>query len=118
MSIRSATYQFQKYYNFILTVSFNPIQPGVAFLYSLKTSGYRKATPGCNGLQKAGLLQAAPIRNQKLGNIKNDNQSQALVVTKKMQEIILDLSTITVASFCDAKLIKASEWRYDNKKII
>ena len=36
----------------------NPLQPGIAFLYPLKTSGgkekffrgYRKATPGCNGL--------------------------------------------------------------------
>ena len=34
---------------------FNPLQPGVTFLYPLKTPpdvfrGYRKATPGCNGL--------------------------------------------------------------------
>ena len=36
--------------------SFNPLQPGVAFLYSLKASenlrGYRKTTPGCNRLSK------------------------------------------------------------------
>ena len=51
------------------TLAFNPLQPSVAFLYPLKTSedlkvfwcfqgarfsdvfrGYRKATPGCNGL--------------------------------------------------------------------
>ena len=40
----------------------NPLQPGVAFLYPLKTSenlkfcgiirGYRKTIPGCNGLNK------------------------------------------------------------------
>ena len=40
----------------------NPLHPGVAFLYPLKTSenlrfsdvfrGYRKATPDCNGLIK------------------------------------------------------------------
>ena len=30
----------------------NQLQPGAAFLYPLKTfSGYRKATPGCNGLK-------------------------------------------------------------------
>ena len=87
-------------------------------------------------LKKAGLLQAVPMRNQNIGNIKNDNQNQALVhllrqrferyfshhralmnaeqtsknifyvyqalvVTKTLWEVILDLSTITVASFCD-----------------
>ena len=41
-------------------LSLSPLQPDVAFLYHLKTSetfrfsdifrGYRKATPGCNGL--------------------------------------------------------------------
>ena len=37
---------------------FNPLQPGVAFLYPLKTfrfsdvfRGYKKATPGCNGIK-------------------------------------------------------------------
>ena len=42
--------------------SINPLQPGVAFLYPLKTSeklkvcyvfgGYRKATLGCNGFKR------------------------------------------------------------------
>ena len=38
----------------------NPLQCGVAFLYPLKSSenlqGYRKATPGCNGLVKEKLF--------------------------------------------------------------
>ena len=35
-----------------MSIYFNPLQPNVAFLYPLKTSGYRKATPGCNGLNR------------------------------------------------------------------
>ena len=38
-----------------LRLQFNPLQSGVAFLYPLKTlenlTGYRKVTPGCNGLK-------------------------------------------------------------------
>ena len=30
---------------------FNPLQPGVAFLYPLKTLENLKVTPGCNGLK-------------------------------------------------------------------
>ena len=38
----------QKYFS-------NPLQPGVALLYPLKNifRGYRKETPGCNGLNKS-----------------------------------------------------------------
>ena len=32
------------------TTCFNPVKSSVAFLYPLKTEGYRKVTPGCNGL--------------------------------------------------------------------
>ena len=51
-------------YDFINTENlprrdFKPLQPGVAYLYPLKTSeylqvfrGYRQATPSCNGLSK------------------------------------------------------------------
>ena len=41
----------------------NPLQPGVAFLYPLKTSenrGYRKATPVCNGLNTILKYQMTP----------------------------------------------------------
>ena len=44
------------------TTDFDPLQPGVAFLYHLKTSedikvflffqGHRKAAAGCNGLKE------------------------------------------------------------------
>ena len=42
----------------------NPLKPGVVFLYALKTSkrfsdvfrGYRKETPGCNGLIKVNVI--------------------------------------------------------------
>ena len=38
----------------ILSNKINPLKPGAAFLYPLenrkKTIGFRKATPGCNGL--------------------------------------------------------------------
>ena len=38
-------------------------------------------------LKKAWLLQITKTRNQKLGKVKNDNQNQDLVATKKMMEL-------------------------------
>ena len=45
-------------------IQFNPLQPGVAFLYPPENiwrfsdvfRGYRKATPGCNGLTSLNIL--------------------------------------------------------------
>ena len=60
-----------------LVTRFNPLQPGVAFLYPLKTSenlkvsdvfrGYRKATPSCNGLTDSVLhfvINGIPLKTR------------------------------------------------------
>ena len=55
-----ASWPIKKRNKYMRNPLINPLQPGVAFLYLLKTSenlqvfwwfqGYRKVTPGCNGL--------------------------------------------------------------------
>ena len=57
--------KFVKYYENMMCHSFNPLQVAAAFLYPRKNQktfmfsdvfrGYRKTTPGCNGLKSVVL---------------------------------------------------------------